>query len=369
MDAALRYFTWKKFFNFWRIEFQLRGGVTEVNGYPYEWEIDTTNICQLKCPLCHTGLGNIHREKGFMSFETFTKAIAEIKDYCIWLSFYSWGEPFLTKDIDQYVAHAHKARIATIISSNLNKPLTPEMAERVVRSGLDVLICSIDGVTQDVYEVYRVGGRLDRVLANLRLLAETKRRLRSKTPYIEWQFIVMRQNQHQISEAQKLAREIGADGIVFKKVDFPLGEEDTEVARHWLPKGIEEFERKYPFERPYGEHGVRCWRLWRSGVINWDGGYAPCCFLTDKKDDFGNINTHSIKQIRNNELYRSARELFKIDGKPAHRVGCVTCPAYTGTEAARRRGPWPEQEVHVNGHAQEVLVPLVTKKGEEVKAG
>ncbi len=367
MEVALRYFTWRKFFNFWRIEFQLRGGVTKVNGRPYEWEIDTTNVCQLKCPLCHTGLDNVRRDKGFMHFDTFTKVIDQIKDHCIWLSFYSWGEPFLTKEIDRYVAYAHRARIATIISTNLNKPLTPEMAERVIKSGLDVLICSIDGATQDVYEIYRVGGRLDRVMANLKLLIQKKRELGSKTPYIEWQFIVMRQNQHQIPEADAMAKEIGVDGIVFKKVDFPLGEENTDVARRWLPVGIEEFERKHPFERPYGEHGARCWRLWRSGVINWDGGYAPCCFLTDKQDDFGNVNEHSIKAIWNNEHYRSAREMFAVDGKPTVRVGCVTCPVYTGTEAARRRGD-QLPPASANGHAKPVEIPLVTMKGERVSS-
>ena len=60
------------------------------------------------------------------------------------------------------------------------------MAEAVVRSGLDTMIVSLDGVTQDVYEQYRVAGRLDRVLDNLRLLVETKRRLGVETPYLEW---------------------------------------------------------------------------------------------------------------------------------------------------------------------------------------
>ena len=48
---AFRYFSWKKLFNVLRIEAQLRLGRRKVWGSPYEWEIDTTNICQLKCPL------------------------------------------------------------------------------------------------------------------------------------------------------------------------------------------------------------------------------------------------------------------------------------------------------------------------------
>ena len=80
---------------------------------------------------------------------------------------------------------------------------------------------SIDGVTQEVYETYRVGGRLDRVMDNLNLLAEAKREMGSATPHVEWQFIVMRQNEHQMDEARALAGRMAVDSIVFKKVDFP----------------------------------------------------------------------------------------------------------------------------------------------------
>ena len=101
------------------------------------------------------------------------------------------------------------------------------MVESLIRSRLDTLIVSIDGTTQDVYEVYRVGGRLDRVFENIGRIVEKKKELGYKTPFIEWQFIVVRQNEHQIADARNLAREIGVDNIVFKNVDFPHGEDDA----------------------------------------------------------------------------------------------------------------------------------------------
>ena len=208
-SLAMRYFSWKKMLNFIRVELQLRLGRTKVSGLPYEWEIDTTNICQLKCPLCHTGLGTIHRDKGVMHYDVFTKTVDQIKDHCIWLTLYSWGEPFLNRRIHEFVAYAHQNKIATIISSNLNKPLTPEMAESIIKAGLDVMIVSLDGVTQDVYEVYRVGGHLDRVLDNIRLLVQKKKELGCSTPHLEWQFIVMRQNEHQIPAARGPGQRVG----------------------------------------------------------------------------------------------------------------------------------------------------------------
>ncbi|MDA0264179.1 MAG: SPASM domain-containing protein [Chloroflexi bacterium] len=336
---AARYFSWRKFWNFLRVESQLRFTKRIVSGSPYEWEIDTTNICQLKCPLCHTGKGTIHRDQGVMDYGLFTETVDQIKDSCMWLTLYSWGEPFLNARIHEYIAYAHKQKIATIISSNLNKPLTPEMAEQVIRSGLDVMIVSLDGVTQDVYEIYRVTGHMDRVLDNLRLLDRKKRELGSKTPHIEWQFIVMRQNEHQLDEARQLAGELGVDSLVFKKVDFPHGEDDPAEAERWLPRQHPEYLRDEPFHKPYQEDGRACWRLWRSAVVNWDGGVSPCCYLTDKTEDFGDLNESTVKAVWNNAQYTTARGLFNKGITPEKWVGCLDCSVYKGSAAARRRGP------------------------------
>ncbi len=368
LSLAVRYWGWRKLFNLILVEFQLWIGRTRVWGYPFEWEVDTTNICQLKCPLCHTGLGTVHREKGTMHFETFTSTVDQMKNYCIWLSLYSWGEPFLNRDIDRFIAYAHEKSIATIVSSNLNKPLTPEMAERLIQSGLDVLIVSLDGTTQDVYETYRVTGHLDRVLNNLRLIVETRKRLGSRTPFLEWQYIVMRQNEHQMEDARRMAEEMGVDTITFKPVDFPHGEKDIELARQWLPQAELDARLANPFRKPYAEDGSRCWRLWRSAVVNWDGGYAPCCYLTDAVDDFGDVRTHSIKEIWNNDLYRTARGLFRESGTPKQYVGCLDCSVYNGSKAAKSRDP--ARLPRRNGYSSPAWAPLVEAKSKSrIEAG
>ncbi len=336
---TFRYFSWKKLLNVLRVEAQLRMGRRKVWGMPFEWEIDTTNICQLKCPLCHTGLGTVHRDKGIMHFDVYTQTIDQIKDYCVWLSLYSWGEPFLNRRIHEFIEYAHRNRIATIMSTNLNKPLTPEMAENIITSGLDVMIVSLDGVTQEVYEQYRVGGRLDRVLDNLRLIIRKKRELGYSTPHLEWQFIVMRQNEHQIEDAKRLAAELGVNSLILKNVDFPHGMSDPKEAERWVPRDHPDYLREDPFLKPYQEDGRRCWRLWRSAVVNWDGGLAPCCYLTDKSEDFGDVTANPIKQIWNNENYTTARGMFQDGYVPRKWVGCTSCSVYLGSRAARKRGP------------------------------
>jgi len=127
--------------------------------------------------------------------------------------------------------------------------------------------------------------------------------------------------------------------LVFKKVDFPHGEDDLALAEQWLPRQHPEYLREDPFYKPYQEDGNVCWRLWRSAVINWDGGFAPCCYLTDKTQDFGDLNESSVKEVWNNEKYTTARGLFNKDFVPGEWVGCLDCSVYLGSSAARRRGP------------------------------
>ena len=162
-----------------------------------------------------------------------------------------------------------------------------------------------------------------------------------------------------MEEAQALAGRLGVDSLVFKKVDFPHGEDDVALAERWLPRQHPEYLREDPFYKPYQEDGNVCWRLWRSAVINWDGGFAPCCYLTDKTQDFGDLNKSTVEEVWNNEKYTTARGLFNTDFVPREWVGCLDCSVYLGSSAARKRGP-------VELHVEPVVIRVnVAKSGNE----
>ncbi|MGC8001083.1 radical SAM protein, partial [Salmonella enterica] len=80
----------------------------------------------------------------------------------------------------------HKKGIYTATSTNAHY-LTDEKAKKTVESGLDRLIISIDGTTQDVYEQYRVGGKLDKVLQGARNIVKWKKELNSSKPFVFFQ--------------------------------------------------------------------------------------------------------------------------------------------------------------------------------------
>src|SRR5436190_7909022 len=94
----------------------------------------------------------------------FKRMIDELASNLLYLVFYFQGEPYLNPEFLDMVEYASSKKIYTATSTNAHF-LNDENARRTVESGLDRLIISIDGVTQEVYEKYRVGGSVEKVLA------------------------------------------------------------------------------------------------------------------------------------------------------------------------------------------------------------
>ena len=90
---------------------------------------------------------------------------------------FSWGEPILNKSFPEMIRYAsqspHKIRSTT--SVNLNVLTNDKQIKGLLTSNLDALHVSIDGVTQEVYEKYRVGGNLETVFNNFKKLLASKR--------------------------------------------------------------------------------------------------------------------------------------------------------------------------------------------------
>jgi radical SAM protein with 4Fe4S-binding SPASM domain len=203
------------------------------------------------------------------------------------------------------VKYASGKKIITATSTNAHY-ITPEIAEKTVRSGLDKLIISLDGITQESYVKYRVGGTLDKVLVGAKNMIEAKRKLSSKSPYIVFQFLVVKHNEHEIGAAKKLTQELGVDEIVFKTAQIYDYENGSEL----IPTN-EKYARyrrtasgKYVVKNSYENN---CWRMWSGAVITWDGKMVPCCFDKDAKHQLGNVSETSVKEVWNNQQYKNFR--------------------------------------------------------------
>lgn len=291
--------------------------VSRLTGKPIQWgfpisiSFEPTTSCNLRCPECPSGLRSFTRPTGMLQQDFFTQTIDDIHQHLLYLIFYFQGEPFLNPDFLSMVSYASSKGIYTATSTNAHY-LTDEVARKTVESGLDRLIISIDGTTQDVYEQYRVGGKLDKVIEGTKHIVKWKKQLNSKTPFIFFQFLVVKPNEHQVEDIKKLARETGVDEVRFKTAQVYDFENDP----NQLIPTIDKFSRyKKNADGTYSAKNKlanRCWKLWHANVITWDGLVVPCCFDKDAMHQLGNLKNESFKNIWQNSNYRQFRsELMK----------------------------------------------------------
>jgi radical SAM protein with 4Fe4S-binding SPASM domain len=285
---AIRFLSIKKLANYISVNFQNHfKRFSEVRGFPVKLTIDLTANCNLHCPLCPTGQGDKTRKRGFMKYEDFKKLIDEIGEYLLDVDLFDWGEPLLNKEVFKMISYINRKRIKARISSNLN--YFPNGFEKeLVKSRLHHLVVSLDGVTQESYSQYRVGGSLLKVVEAVKRINQEKKWQKSPFPFITWQFIVMKHNEHEIERAKKLVKAWGFDRIVFQRNRGNMGNE------------LFEREKK---------QSKTCNFLWNQSVINWNGSVSPCCFYYDEKYDFGNAFEKSFTEVWNNQKYQEARKL------------------------------------------------------------
>lgn len=276
-------------------------------GYPISISFEPTTSCNLRCPECPSGLRAFTRPTGMLKNDFFRQTIDQLSKELLYLVFYFQGEPYLNPAFLDMVKYASDKGIYTATSTNAHY-LTDENARKTVESGLDRLIISLDGTTQDVYQQYRVGGKLHKVLEGARNIVKWKKELKSKTPFVFFQFLVVKPNEHQIEDVKRLAKEIGVDEVRFKTAQVYDYENDPNK----LIPSIEKFSRYR--RNKNGEMQIRnslnnhCWRLWHATVISWDGLVVPCCFDKDAQHTLGDLKGMSFKEVWHNDNYKRFRE-------------------------------------------------------------
>jgi len=325
LGSLVAHWTPRRLWNLALAEAEFRLRRPRVWSKPSVLVVDPTNVCNLRCPLCPTGLMQHGRRPGMITWEMYTKVIDAAAPWALKVNLFNWGEPLLHTHLFEMIRYARDKNLGTSLSSNLSIELTDERIDALVRSGLEYLCLSIDGVTQDVYSTYRRRGDLETVLNNVRRIAKRRRELGSSTPVLEWQFIPMRHNEHQIDWARQLAAEIGVDKFRCIPVGLPFDAPDAEaLAEHWFPvsgrDGVEMSSNE--------QASTACYFLYRYLVVNPDGRVSPCCVVSGERNDFGDLREEDLASLWNNAMFRSGRALYRAGGSPQRATVCERCELF-----------------------------------------
>ncbi|MEM1215218.1 MAG: SPASM domain-containing protein [Bacteroidota bacterium] len=275
-------------------------------GLPFTINFEPTTACNLRCPECPSGLRQFSRPTGNLKADFFRSSIDELANHLLYLIFYFQGEPYINPAFLDMVKYAQARNIYTITSTN-GHFLNDTNAKQTVTSGLDRLIISVDGTTQETYEQYRKAGKLEVVLQGIRNVVKWKKALRSASPHIVLQYLVVKPNEHQIPEIKRMAKELGVDALAFKTAQVydyehgnPLIPTDERHSRYrQLPDGRYE---------PKANLHNHCWKLWHGAVITWDGLVVPCCFDKDAQHRLGDLKRSRFQDVWYGPAYQQFRQ-------------------------------------------------------------
>ncbi len=313
----------KKYYNWVRLHHvQLDTSDYTAWGYPFMLQIEPTNICNLKCPLCPVPLNKLGRKPRNMKLEEFKDIINDMEDYLLFLVLWDWGEPFMNPQLPQMIRYASEREIQTVTSTNAQFLDNEAYLEEILTSGLSTLIVAIDSAEEDNYKLYRKKGSLNKALSGLQKLVEMRNRLGSTT-HINMRMVIMRHNEHELGRLRRLARKIGVDRFSVKAVT--PGFDEHFLDSEYVPKKI-----RYRFfeYKPGTYERVRidmvCRRPWEIASILSNGDVVPCCWDYDDSMKVGNVLEKPFTKIWNDYAYR---ELRRKTYHMRHTLSkCMFCP-------------------------------------------
>lgn len=287
--------------------FKNTSSFSSKNILPAFISVEAANYCQLHCPECP--VGNIKKattKNKLFDILLLEKILKQLKNHTLHIILYFQGEPFLHPDLIKLIQKIHSEKIYCSTSTN-GQSINKHNVKDIVLSGLDKLIVSVDGTTQATYEKYRVGGNLNKTLEVIKELVKCKNELKSLTPLIEIQFLVLKTNEHQLKEMKKLAKQLKVDKLSFKTAQLY----DFEHGNKLMPSQLKYSRYKKTKSGDYAlKHKMKnkCWRMWSGAVVNVHGEILPCCFDKNSAYSVGNLYEGLFSEIWHNKKASDLRK-------------------------------------------------------------
>ena len=237
-------------------------------------KIDVTNSCNLSCPLCP----NSYRRKDIkipyknMSLSEFIKFFDNLQIYPQEIGLGVNHEPLLNNNIFDIIKFINNRNKKINITLSTNFTLSNKFKiETIVESGIRDIFIGLDGIDQESYSKYRVGGNFDSVIDSIKKIQEYKKQKKLEFPQIKIIFIVFKHNEDLIDKAKELFNSLEIS-VFFRRTDFYSGFED------WFPikfKQINFNEDRTPMQD--NKIDAICMEPFSSVTIDSFGNVYPCC--------------------------------------------------------------------------------------------
>jgi len=241
-----------------------------------------------------------------MDMKIYEEILNQTENTTLWLLLYFQGEPFLHPVIFSMIKKAKEKKLYTTLSTN-GHFLNETNCTKIIDSGLNRIIISLDGTDAETYSKYRKNGDFNKVLDGINTLTREKKRMNSHNPFVILQFLVFRHNQNQVKPIKKLGKTLGVNRVHIKSAQIYNFNEKTATIptkakySRYVLNSQNQSQLKSKLKNS-------CRRLWFSSVITTDGDILPCCFDKHADHPMGNITQQLFSAIWKNNLYNNFRK-------------------------------------------------------------
>lgn len=295
---------------------------------PINATFELNNICNLMCPQCArnvivdgvlqknpNGTGNPKNtlDDHQMSFDDFKTCFDNMGNIGL-IKFYGWVSENVASsnfyEINEYIIK-NDARVLTSTNGSLRKPEWWSELGKLYASGKqnNLMVFCLDGL-YDTLPLYRIGASYEKIIENAIAFIEAGGRA-------EWRMNVFKHNQHQLEDAQKLAKQYGfikftyqysiredVEQFTYKGKEYNL--EPQDLWKEW--ENIKEERRK---NTEVGN--IICkYQVVNSIYVDYLCRVWPCCYLPHAKHILGDQKFYDdyFYDKSNNLLEKDFREIM-----------------------------------------------------------
>lgn len=315
----------EKRFNLFKAGFNLVYRQLTPWNMPLHLQMELTNYCNLRCPVCPSGIRAVKRKPISMDVGLFERVIEEVGPYLLTVSLWGWGEPLLHPELQKILSAVRKHNIAILLSTNGQNLNDEWVIEALIHEPPTHLIVAIDGLTDETNAKFRVGAKLNPILSGVRRIAEVKEKRKQQFPILHMRFIVMKHNQHEVPQIKDFARTNHFDLLTVRTLSIIDSESTDQTHRNLVPDKLEFQPYDYRHGKRFERRDFICQEPFWFPTVFSDGTLVACEQDYNAQKSLGVISKHvSFRDLWFNRHAASVRKIIR--DHPKSISFCRNCP-------------------------------------------
>ncbi len=299
----------------------------KINKLPKSVGIEACSLCQLNCRDCYMRKNdpNVIIGNGYLKFENYKNFIRKnpyIKNVELSLA----GEIFLNPELYEIIKYSYENNINLTALNGVNfNTVSDKLLEALVKYEFKGITFSIDGVTNETYQIYRQGGNLNNVIENIEKLNFYKEKYKSIYPILQMQYIIFKHNISEIKYIKEFAKKLKIENVYFKEPwngEIKFNNLDKQTLLE-----IQSLNMQYKIYDILNNNIPSCYQPFIQPQINYDGRLLGCYCSTYHELNV-NVFEKGLKFALNSPRMKFMRQVIEGKENSNNTLDCHWCEFY-----------------------------------------